>query len=74
MVDNTCHLTKGQSAARRRRMKIEERLKEYAPTENVVISDFTTLKKPCHWKCLRCGAEFDATPDTILRRHSKTIC
>lgn len=55
-------------------MKIEEKLKIFAPNEEVEINNFTTLNRKCHWKCLKCGSEFEAIPNTILKRHSNTIC
>lgn len=55
-------------------MKIEDKIKLFAPDEKIEVSNFTTMSKKCHWKCLNCGNEFEAIPDTIFHRHSKSIC
>lgn len=71
----TYGLNKGQSAAKKeKKMKIEEKIKAFAPNDNVEISNFATLNRKCHWKCLKCGIEFEAIPNTILKRHSHTVC
>lgn len=59
---------------RREKMKIEEKIKLFSPDEKIEVSNFTTMSRKCHWKCLKCNNEFDAIPNTIFDRHSKAIC
>lgn len=56
------------------KMKIEERIKQFAPNEEIEVINFSTMSKQCTWKCLKCGNGFEAIPNTIFHRHSKTIC
>lgn len=55
-------------------MNIKEKIKEFAPDEKIEISNFSTMSQRCTWKCLKCGNQFEAIPNTIFHRHSKTIC
>lgn len=56
------------------KFNIEERMKQFAPNEDIEITGYTKMTEDCHFKCLQCGAEFDARPETIIKRHTKTIC
>ena len=55
-------------------MKIEEKIKNFSPNESIQVSNFIKMSESCHWKCLTCGQEFEAIPNTIFHRRSKTIC
>lgn len=58
----------------KREEKLLKQLKAFSPEEEVIISNFKTKGTVCDWKCLKCGYEFKAIPNTILKRHQHHIC
>ena len=34
-------------------MKIEEKIRAFAPEEDIEVSGFTTMARDCHWECLK---------------------
>lgn len=55
-------------------MDIQNRIKRFSPEEQIVVTNFVNNKTSCDWKCLACGTEFPAVPNTVFGRHSRRIC
>ena len=54
--------------------RLYKKLKDFSPEEDIIITNFVSRDKICHWKCNICGEEFDAIPNTVLSRHQHHIC
>lgn len=55
-------------------MDIQNKIKRFSPEEKIIVTNYTNNKTECNWKCLKCGTEFTAIPNTIFHRHSQKIC